>query len=100
MSNLRVLVKAGMQYLILAVLTVLALQTAWVGFNLVLHIVDAVEFGLDPTQAKHLLYNSGSWYIRWLSQMTNNYVRVPFSLLMMASPFLFLKFVRKYNMSK
>lgn len=74
--------------LVLVVLTGLALETLWVALNLIMHLID-VDLGLDPTGAKLAMYNSGSWYTRWLSQLTNDLVRMPVALVVMASPFLY-----------
>ena len=112
-ENLKVIIILA----VLGILAVLAIKTIWVGFNLAMCSSDVIESSwhaseyaaireeanavyesTSVTRAK--FYNSSDLYIRWLSNMSNNLVRLPFSLFMICSPWLFICVVRKYNMYK
>ena len=103
--------------LITVALAVLAVQTVWVGINLALCSIDVVEASDNASEypeiranantvyenvseTRDIFYNSHNPYIKWLSNMNNNLVRFPFALLVIASPFLFVLSVRKYNLSR
>ena len=102
---------------ILAILTILALQTFVVGFKLASYTSNIVESQryandysvareyankvyADANEARNELYNSRNAYTRFLANMTNNLVRVPFAIFMMLSPVIFFMSVRKYNLSR
>lgn len=90
--------------LILAVLVVLAVQTIWVGWNLCVFSFEVTEYSaqyeeIQAARSEHF-YNSSNPYINWLSNMSNDLIRVPFSLIVIVSPFLYVMFVRKSNKLK
>lgn len=92
------MMKTWARFLILAVLVVLAAQTLWVGMNLIVYSFEATEYSVqyeEIQEARSEFYNSSNPFINWLSNMSNNLIRVPFSLLIIASPFLYVMFVRK-----
>jgi len=86
-------------------LVVLAIQTVWVGVNLALYTNDIVEsYGSKAiyeavNESRAEFYNSSNAYIRWLSNLDNAY-RIPFGILMVFSPVLYVLGVRTYNMCK
>ena len=88
--------------MIVAVLIVFAVQAIWVGFNFMMFRVDIVEHGLyeEASAARETFYNSENLFINWLSNMTNEVVRIPVLLLFSFAPVIFLWGVRKYNLSK
>ncbi len=102
---------------ILLVLTILALQTFVVGFKLVSYRNDIIESHRyadeysvarehanevynQANEARDELYSSSNPYTRFLANMTNDLIRVPFALFMMLSPVIFFMSVRKYNLSR
>lgn len=95
---------------------VLAVKTLWVGINLSLYSNAVVESGRYADEyyqireeanavyesvnaSRALFYNSSDPYIKWISNM-NNCMRIPFGMLMIFSPFIFVTFVRNYNIRK
>jgi len=85
------------------VLLVYSLLTIWVGFNLAMFSMEAVEYSEQYTEiqaAREAFYNSENLFINWLSNLSNNLIRLPLGLLIIASPVLFIFCVRKYNMNK
>lgn len=112
-ENLKVIIVLG----ILGILILLAAKTVWVGINLAMCSSDVIESSWNADSYPQIraeadavyksvsvtrngFYNSSDLYIRWLSNMNNNLIRVPFSILMILSPFIFFYGVRYYNISK
>ena len=102
---------------IFVALCILSLHTFFIGFNLVMYSNDVVESEQyadynymaresanniydSVNESRDKLYNSSNPYTRWLSNMNNNLVRVPLGLIIIASPFLFISGVKKYNLNK
>lgn len=101
---------------VLAVLVVFALKTLWVGFNLMMYSNEVIESGRYANEYYQIreeanaiyesvnigranFYNSSDVYVRWLSNL-NNFVRIPFGLLMIFSPYIYVSVVRNYNINK
>ena len=116
-TRTRNLLKAIIIIAILTILTILAVQTFVVGFKLATYSSDIVEseryadyhYSIreeanevynEANEARNELYNSNNPYIRFLANMSNNIIRVPFALIMMFSPIIFFKGVQKYNISR
>lgn len=102
---------------ILVILVVLAVKTVWVGINLCIYSNAVVESSWNASEyaairaeadavyenvsaARDKFYNSSDAYIRWLSNLSNNLIRLPLSALIVISPYLFFNIVCKYNRRK
>lgn len=101
---------------VLGILVVFALKTLWVGVNLSMFSNDVIEserYASEYSQireganviyenvnaARATFYQSEDVYIRWLSNL-NNFVRVPFGIFVIFSPYIFVGLVRNYNMKQ
>jgi len=85
------------------ILFVYSLMTIWTGLNLAMFSFEAVEYSEQYTEiqtAREAFYNSENHYINWLANLSNDVIRIPLSLLIIASPVLFFMSVRKYNLSR
>ena len=98
-------VKVIVVLFIVAILTILAIQTLVIGLELAMLSNDVVEsasneiyFAVNERRAE--LYNSSNAYTRLLANMNNNAIRLPFGIFMVLSPVIFFMSVRKYNLSR
>ena len=112
-NNLKLFIVMG----ITLVLAIMAVQTIWVGYNLWAYSNDVVESSWNAEyypqiregankvyeaamEGRSKFYNSENLFIRWISNMNNNLIRLPLSLLIITSPVWFLYLVRTYNLNK
>ena len=101
-ENVRVITKIA----ILGILVLLACKTIWTGLNLLSYSVDVSESSAYADMYSQIrveadtvyeaasigrakFYNSPDMFVRWISNMSNNLVRIPLSILIVLSPYLF-----------
>lgn len=111
-ENLRVIVL----FAVLGILLVFAVKTVWVGMNLAFCSNAVVESSMYADEYPQIraeadavyervslqrasFYHSNDMYIRFLSNM-NSFLRIPFGLFMIFSPYLFVMAVRNHNLNK
>ena len=104
-------------WLLLVLFVALAIHTLVVGVQLALYSADVVDSEIAASsgngtmrnvanatyghvqEGRAKLYYSANPFTRWLANMSN-LARIPLGLLIIASPYLFIRVVRKYNLSR